>query len=136
MIVIATWWNIYHSSLQTFGLGRLYDPKRSNDPQVGRWLEYACNLLLYIGPILTGAALMDHVDDFEEVEEVGNLFFTTIPTYVDERKTYLTWDVIAFAVPLLIYYLGAYFRLYRQGYKVSMQKVLLFASTAACSLLA
>ena len=134
--VLATWWDVYHSSLQTFGIGRIYDAKAGNGPQVGRRLDFLCNLLLYVGPILAGASLMDHVEDFDEFEEVGSLFFTSIPAFVDERRIYLTWAVLVFAVPFLGYYLYSYYRLHRQGYNVSPQKVLLFASTSVCSLLA
>ena len=28
--VLATWWDVYHSSLQTFGLGRIYDARIGN----------------------------------------------------------------------------------------------------------
>lgn len=33
--VIGIWWDIYHSSLQTFGIGRIYDMKKGNDALAG-----------------------------------------------------------------------------------------------------
>jgi len=63
--VLATWWDVYHSSLQTFGLGRIYDMRAGNDALAGRRLDYYFNLLLYAGPILGGSALMAHLVDFE-----------------------------------------------------------------------
>ena len=29
--VLTVWWDVYHSSLQTFGLGRIYDRRAGND---------------------------------------------------------------------------------------------------------
>ena len=70
--VLATFWDVYHSSLQTFGLGRLYDKIAGNDPRVGRRLDIALNLYIYAGPIAAGATLMDHVDDFAEFKAVSS----------------------------------------------------------------
>ena len=36
VLVLAIWWDVYHSALQTFGLGRIYDARRGNDPELGR----------------------------------------------------------------------------------------------------
>ena len=60
-IVLSVWWDVYHSSLQTFGLGRIYDAKNGSDPNAGRMLDIWMNHVLYIGPILGGAALIDHL---------------------------------------------------------------------------
>lgn len=89
--VLATWWDVYHSSLQTFGLGRIYDMKQGNHALQGRRLDYILNLILYMGPILAGATLMDHVEDFDEFQEVGSVFFTAIPAYVDSHSSWLTF---------------------------------------------
>ena len=132
--VLATWWDVYHSSLQTFGLGRIYDMKCGNSALVGRRLDKWLNLLLYVGPILAGATLMDHVDDFREFEDVGSAFFTAIPGLVASNRAYLTWGVLAVGIPFLIYYVASYWRLHRQGYHVSVQKVALLVSTGLCSI--
>ncbi len=132
--VLATWWDVYHSGMQTFGLGRIYDMKRGNNPALGRRLDRWLNLLLYTGPILAGATLMDHVNDFSEFDDVGAVFFTSIPATVESNRRYLTWAVLLVGVPFLIYYVFAYWRLHRQGYQVSFQKVALLVSTGLCSI--
>ncbi|HRI11098.1 MAG TPA: hypothetical protein PKW35_24940 [Nannocystaceae bacterium] len=132
--VLATWWDVYHSSLQTFGLGRIYDLRAGNDAQAGRRLDYLLNLLLYAGPILAGATLMAHVGDFEEFEAVGSAFFTSIPAAVESRARWLTWGVVGIGVPFLTYYVLAYVRLARRGYRVSPHKVALYAITGLCSI--
>jgi hypothetical protein len=134
MAVLAIWWDVYHSSLQTFGLGRIYDAKSGNNPALGRRLDYILNLLLYAGPILAGITLYEHMEkSFDNYATVGSVFLTSIPAYAESYQRYLTIGVMAFAVPFLSYYIYAYWRMSRQGYQVSMQKVLLYVSTAACS---
>jgi len=132
--VLAIWWDVYHSSLQTFGLGRIYDVKNGNDPNVGRRLDILLNLLIYAGPILAGAALMEHIEEFGEFSRIGSAFFTSVPAYVESNQRYLTWAMILFGTPFTAYYVYAYWRYHRQGYRVSHQKVLLLASTALCSI--
>jgi hypothetical protein len=77
--VVATFWDVYHSSMQTFGLGRIYDMRTGNDPRAGRRLDMIFNLFLYAGPIAAGITLMDHVEDSYEFKKVGSVFFASIP---------------------------------------------------------
>ena len=134
MGVLAIWWDVYHSSLQTFGIGRIYDARRGNGATVGRRLDYLLNILLYTGPVLAGATLMDHVEYFEGFSDLGNVFFTSVPAYVESNRRYLTWGVLVLGIPFLIYYVYSYWRLIRQGYQVPFQKVCLLASTGLCSI--
>ncbi len=135
--VVATWWDVYHSSLQTFGLGRIYDSKVGNDAQVGRRLDYLLNILLYTGPILAGATLFDHVEDFGEFAELDDLvavFFTSVPARMESYTGLLTWAVVGIGVPFLAYYVLSYVRFARSGYRVSTQKVALYVLTGLCSI--
>ena len=81
--VLATFWDVYHSALQTFGFARIYDNKYGNNPALSRRLDWWLNQLLYAGPILAGATMMDHFNDFWEFEELGAAFFTNIPAYME-----------------------------------------------------
>lgn len=136
--VVAVWWDVYHSSLQTFGLGRIYDSRVGNDARVGRRLDYLFNLLLYTGPILGGAVLMDHLREFEGFEnpEVRLMFFAKIPAQVAPLHTSLTGAVLCLTIPFLVYFVWAYRRLHKQGYRISHQKVTLYALTAIVSVVA
>jgi hypothetical protein len=135
-LVLATFWDVYHSGMQTFGLARIYDARAGNPPLTGRRLDWALNILLYAGPIAAGATMMDHVEDFEEFEEVGSLFFTSIPAYAESHAQFLTWAVIGICAAFLGYYLFANWRFHRAGHRVSKQKVALLAGTALCSIYA
>jgi hypothetical protein len=132
--VLATWWDVYHSSMQTFGLGRMYDARRGSDPEVGRGLDAILNVLLYAGPILAGATLMDHVEDFGELADVGYPWFTVIPAYARSHCRSLTWMVLGLALPFFVYYVVSYWRLHRRGYRVAPLKVALLVSTGVCSI--
>ncbi len=136
--LVATWWDVYHSSLQTFGLGRIYDSRAGNDAQAGRRLDYFFNLLLYAGPILGGAVLMDHLNEFKEFAkpEVHWMFFASVPAWVAPRATYFTYFVLAIALPFLFYFVWSYWKLHKQGYKISPQKVTLYVVTSIVSVVA
>ena len=132
--VLATFWDVYHSSLQTFGLGRIYDRLAGNDPLEGRRLDYLLNLVLYAGPIVAGVSLMAHFNDFYSFRSVGSLLLTRVPGRVEAIHPYLAVGVISIGVPFILYYLLRYAMMARDGYRVSPQKVLLLGSTALCSI--
>lgn len=132
--VAATFWDVYHSGMQTFGLGRIYDARAGNDPRRGRRLDAAFNLLIYAGPIAAGATLMDHMGDFNDFAAIGAVFFTRIPAQAEGVAGALMWAVIACGVPFVAVYLWWYWRAARAGWRISWQKVSLYASTALCSI--
>lgn len=132
--VLATWWDVYHSSLQTFGLGRIYDARAGNDKNVGRRLDFLLNLLIYAGPILAGTVLMSHTRDFRDYEAVKAMLFSHVGDYIDSKQIYLRWVILGAGIPFIAFYLFSYWRYAQQGYQVSTQKVVLLASTAAVSI--
>lgn len=132
--VLATFWDVYHSALQTFGFARIYDRRAGNDPTVGRRLDWHLNQLLYAGPILAGATMMDHIEEFGEYTQVGATFFTSIPGFMEANQGYFSWAVLIAGGAFLGYYVWAQMRLQQQGHAVSMQKVYLLVSTGAVSI--
>ena len=132
--VLATFWDVYHSGAQTFGFGRIYDAKRGNDPHEGRRLDFAVNQLLYAGPIVAGATMMDHFEDFMEFEAVHVAFFTRIPALMAGHQAILARVVLGLGAALLSWYVLANVRMARRGRVVSWQKVWLLTSTGAVSI--
>ena len=132
--VLATFWDVYHSALQTFGLGRIYDIRAGNNPKTARTLDAILNHLLYAGPILAGATMTDHFEDFYEFDDVGALFFHSVPAFMESSQRYLAWGLLLFGSTFLVYYVATYVRLMRRGYHVSLPKVVLFAATGFCSI--
>jgi hypothetical protein len=139
--VVAVWWDVYHSSLQTFGFGRIYDAKQGNSPEVGRKLDIGINLFLYLGPVLAGAQFAKHIahstDSFAFLKTTESpwrdLILQQAPTFLNGNQRYLTIAVLSLGIPFLCYYLLSYYRLYRQGYHVSWQKVSLLIITGCVS---
>ena len=134
VFVTSIWWDVYHSSLQTFGLARAYDQRAGNDPVVGRQWDRALNLFLYLGPVLAGVSLADHILHFNRFQDVGAEFFSYIPAYALTYHRYLTWAVVGTGLPFLAVYLWRYRELEKRGYRVPREKTALLASTGLCSI--
>ncbi len=132
--VVATFWDVYHSGLQTFGLARVYEARAGNPSARGRTLDLALNHLLYAGPIVGGATMLDHFEDFEEFSSIGWVAFTRVPAFVAGWQAQLAWGLLVGGGGLLLLYLGAYVRWARQGMPVSCPKVALLLGTGACSI--
>ncbi|MFT5131577.1 MAG: hypothetical protein ACI9SC_000035, partial [Gammaproteobacteria bacterium] len=136
ILILASWWDVYHSSLQTFGLGRIYDKKAGNaNMNIGRRLDYFLNLSLYVGPIFAGWALMPHMKVFNGYEQINDQsFLIQIPDLVFQYKSNITEFVFLIGLPFLIFYLYSYWRFYKAGYAISFQKIALLTCTAICSI--
>jgi hypothetical protein len=132
--VLGVWWDVYHSAMQTFGIGRIYDMRAGNDLEAGRRLDQLMNLLLYAGPILGGASLALHMQSFSNFSEVGSAFFTSIPARAEAHSRDLTLAVFATGLPFTLYYVWSYWRMQRNGYRVSLQKASLYAIVAVVSI--
>ncbi|MCY1005275.1 hypothetical protein OV079_06750 [Nannocystis pusilla] len=133
-VVLTVWWDVVHSSLQTFGLGRIYDARRGNAPEAGRRLDLGLNLLLYVGPILAGATLLDHLAAFAAFERVGAVAVREIPIFAEAHQAAWAPALLIGGALYLLFYALAYARLHRRGYRVSPQKVALLGFTGACSI--
>jgi hypothetical protein len=134
--VVNTVWDVYHSSMQNFGLGRIYDMKRGANPETGRTLDIWMSHVLYIGPILSSSVtLAAHLDSFKELNRVGSHLFDVVPLWGSKYQWMLAAGTLGAGVTYTAYYIFSYVRLARRGVPVSTQKVLLYASTGLVSLL-
>lgn len=132
--VVVTFWDVWHSGAQTFGFARIYDRNAGNPPELGRRLDYWLNQLLYAGPILAGATMLDHVDVFANYEHVGAGFFASVPARAEGASRWLTFAVLAIGTLFIAFYLAYYALLRRRGYRVPLLKVYLLATTGLCSI--
>jgi hypothetical protein len=133
-VVVATFWDVWHSAAQTFGFARIYDRNAGNHPQTMRRLDFWMNQLLYVGPILAGATLANHLAHFAALEEVDITLFSQVPVELLGHQGQIAWGVAIAGLLFTAFYVIAYWRLYRRGYVVSWHKVFLIASTGACSM--
>ncbi len=134
VFVLAVWWDVYHSSLQTFGLGRIYDKRAGNGVEAGRAIDKGLNLVFYVGPIFAGASLLGHVKYFERFADVGTYFFAKVPARTLSFQPFFLAAFILAAAAYLGYYVYFYFRLVKTGYRYPLQKLFLFLSTGICSI--
>lgn len=132
--VVATFWDVWHSGAQTFGFARIYERNHGTPPALGRRMDFWLNQLLYAGPILAGATLMDHVDSFDSFDDVGSALFTSVPAHVDGHRALLAWFVLAAGSAFLVAYVMVYWRLAQRGYRPPWLKVWLVASTGFVSI--
>lgn len=132
--LLVVFWDVYHSAMQTFGLARFYDRLEGNDPSRGRWLDLGLNLILYVGPILSGASLAAHLSKVELLADTPLSSLTHIPTLLlTAQPTGARWIWGATAAYLAFYVL-AQVVLWRRGNVVSGPKVFLLVATGSCSL--
>jgi hypothetical protein len=133
--VIATFWDVWHSGAQTFGFARIYERNHGAPPDLGRRLDFWLQQLLYAGPILGGATLMDHVDSFSSFESVGDALFSAVPAHVSAVSRYLTYGVLAVGTIVIVLYVAIYVGLARAGrWKPPWLKLWLVGSTGFVSI--
>jgi hypothetical protein len=132
-LVVATFWDVWHSGAQTFGLARIYERNAGNPPAAGRRLDFWLNQLLYAGPILGGATMLDHFESFQSFEQVGAAALARVPVFMTSTHRYWAWGVLAGGTAFVAVYVFAYVRLWRRGHAVSWLKLWLVASTGLCS---
>lgn len=135
--VLVVWWDVYHSSLQTFGLGRIYDVRAGNPPLVGRRLDMLLNLILYIGPILGGVNLWEHAKHFEAFARVDSASLAQLGQALLHRQPEMRLAMLGLGVPLLLAWIGFYWREAAAGrYRMPRQKLLLVIATGVTSIVA
>jgi hypothetical protein len=133
--VVATFWDVWHSGAQTFGFARIYERNHGTPPALGRRLDFWLQQILYAGPILAGATLMDHVDSFSSFDKVGDALFASVPARVEGVRQYLTYGVLACGTLLIVAYVTTYWRLARRSeWTPPWLKIWLVASTGFVSI--
>ena len=73
-IVVAVFWDVYHTAMQNFGFCRIYDARQGSFSPKGRRLDVLVNHLLYIGPIVGGLSLAPTLKVVEQYGSLGWLF--------------------------------------------------------------
>ena len=135
--VVATFWDVWHSGAQTFGLARIYDRNAGAPPDADRTLELWVSQLLYAGPILAGATLLDHLivlGDFDAFDDPLSLLLASVPGQAFRSQGAIATLVIAIGTALVAAYVVAAVRRVRRGIPIAPARVWLVASTGLCSI--
>jgi len=134
--VVAAVWDIWHTALQNFGLGRIYDARLGNPPEQGRQLDIWLHLLVYVGPLLAGPSLYRSVRDVERFSALGwDAPVQWLEAFV-AIQPWMTAVILGGGALFLVHYVLSYARLVRGGYRVSRQKMVMLVSIAATSIFA
>jgi hypothetical protein len=128
--LLAAVWDAYHTSMQNFGLARIYDAKAGNPPLRGRTLDVWINHTVYIGPLIVGASFLPTIEGLAQFQVVGWSWPSQLLAWLAEHQPQFGGVVIVAGSAFAVYYVSAYFDLARQGHRISRQKVALLASTA------
>ena len=133
-LVFATWFDNWHSSLQTFGIGRLYDMRAKNDALTGRRLDMGLAFVTFLGPILAGAGLLPSLENFKRFDATSLYALAKVPGWFETHHAYMAWPVLIFCIGYVLFYLWSYWRLAQSGYRVSKQKVVLWVILSLTSI--
>ena len=135
-MVLAVFWDVHHSAMQTFGLGRIYDARAGNDAAALRRTDLLLNAALYIGPIFAGGALIEHIRSFGYFAALG---WHGLPQLLLVENG---WSGTLRAIAILVWGTLVGFALWRYrlaergGYRMPLAKRRLLLGTAAVSIAA
>ena len=131
LFYVTLFWDVHHGYMQTFGIGRIYDAKNGNDPNVGRSLDMALSALLYLGPLCSGVWLLRYVEEVSHFNLVGALFFAeTVPSFAETAHGWLVWPIIGLSALFFAFYFYKQRQYAKQGYRMPPQKAALLICTA------
>lgn len=132
--ILAFYWDEWHSIMQTFGFGRIYDSRIGNDPVMGRKMDMGMCFVLGLLPHLI---LLTYLPDSQRSEGLIE-YFEMSESMI---KNY-GWVLGALRIPLYtfgigyaLFYLQRYRSLRKSGYKIPMAKLGLFAVTGVTTIL-
>lgn len=135
ILILATFWDVYHSSLQTFGFGRIYEVKSSGDSRVQRREDFILNLLIYFGPVVSGATMLAHFDSFLDYRGLGQHLLYTVPFLTQEysQSLFQVW-LFTLILFLIFYFSSSYQRFQSSENDFPYNKYLLYLITGIVSI--
>jgi len=135
-LVVNVFWDVHHSALQTFGLGRIYDMKAGNDPRQLRRVDLMLNWALYVGPIAFGASLMAHIGAFGKFDRIGWTLLTEVPGFAQGVAGWIRLGAVAAWIAVTAVAAWEYRRAINAGYAMPAHKAALLVITGIVSILA
>ena len=135
--IVAFFWDVHHSAMQTFGLSRIYEFKAGNGAtDYLRRTDLALNWLLYVGPILVGASFLVHAGELGKFADTPLTYLSTLPGYLEGGQHTVRNVALGLWAAAIVWAVTAYRRAMERGYKLSAHKVALMASTGLVTFIA
>jgi hypothetical protein len=129
MGIIGAYWDEWHSLMQTFGFGRIYDGKMGNDPLIGRKLDMGMAFVVGLLPNLVLLTYLPNTQIDGALVEYLEMPLMVVKQY-GGFITKLRLPLIAFGIGYSIFYILSYRKLVKNGYQYSKAKFALFGVTA------
>ncbi len=134
--IVAYFWDVHHSAMQTFGLSRIYDFKAGNGGKYLRQTDLLLNWMLYVGPIFVGASFFLHTGELSNFAETPLTYLATWPGYLQSGHGALRNVALAVWFVGIVWAVFNYRRAMDQGYKISANKLAMIASTGLVTFIA
>jgi hypothetical protein len=134
--VVSIFWDVYHTAQQNFGLARIYDGKAGDPSGRTRTLDRVFCHITYLGPIMAGASFAEHLSALTDMRSVGLAAFSALPQAAEGHAGAIRAAAMSAVAGACAVYLFVQWRLARNGYAVSPQKVALLVSSTVVQTLA
>ena len=134
--VVAFFWDVHHSAMQTFGISRIYDFKAGNGPRPLRKTDLLLNWLLYVGPIFVGASFVAHAEALKGLADTPLTVLASAPGLLEAGHGGIRTLALAVWAGGIALGVASYRKAMLGGYRVPPQKLALMANTGAVAFLA
>jgi len=134
--LLVVFWDVHHTAMQNFGLGRIYDMKAGNDAHALRRTDLALNWALYIGPIAAGASLLSHFAGFGALRTIDLAAIAAAPGVIESHSILIRDLAIAAWIGTILAAILIYANEKSHGYRLPAHKAALLLSTGGVSIAA
>ena len=134
--VLAVFWDVHHSAMQTLGIARIYDMKAGNDPLELRRTDLRLNWILYVGPIAAGASLAVHMASFKAFAPLGWTGIASLPSLAEANVAYVREAAVALWQAIVGWAAFAYRAAFARGYRMPVHTLATIASAGLVSIAA
>ncbi len=134
MGLIGVYWDEWHSLMQTFGFGRIYDAKMGNDALTGRKLDMG---MAFVVGLLPNIILLTYLPKSQADGALAE--YLVLPLMYVKQYAWLVSGaripLYLFGVGYTIFYILSYRKLIKNGYQYSKAKFALFAVTGVTTII-
>ncbi len=134
--VLAVFWDVHHSAMQTFGLARIYDMKAGNGPLELRRTDLRLNWALYVGPIAAGASLAEHLASLDALAPFGWANLAALPSVAHSHALFVRETAIIAWLAIVGWAAIDYRAAMARGYRLPVTKAAAIASAGMVSIAA
>ena len=125
---VGVYWDEWHSLMQTFGFGRIYDSKQGNDAVTGRKLDIG---MAFVVGLLPNIILLTYLPRSQADGALTE--YLVIPLMYVKQYSWLISGaripLYIFGITYTLFYIFSYIKLIKKGYRYSKAKLALFAVT-------